>query len=393
MRKKIIINQIVCYLLLVINSGCYTVKENGHRSFLHPLYNKRCNILLGTYNTPEANKEVIDIITKNDRDLDISNIFYSVMNESKTKFVAFFTCSEIKVGFEGSPASKMDTAKFMGVVINFCYYNVSGVYYNNRWFISKSGRDLTNCEDVELQKKETINQLQYWDYFKSGSTKLNPGFWETGFFSKVQDSVAFEKRIRDCEKQVAKNGKYKHYDEELLSDAVSDKINDGPYAGLYDIVAREMKKENENRNEHFKDSICNFCLVPLFDSIVKSDDQILKYAEFDAMSGRGDIFNLICSKNKEYIMCPILFTYKNNTCKLHYYFLLKSNGAYKIYEWKYFDPITPKYPNMYGGAIVDQIGSLTMWNFSFNYLWDENFWNSYVLKKDGNNKYVYLSSL
>jgi len=67
------------------------------------------------------------------------------------------------------------------------------------------------------------------------------------------------------------------------------------------------------------------------------------------------------------------------------------NDSQKLYEWNYFETLAIK-GNLFGSEVVDQIGSLTEWNFSVDNLNDEKFWNQYVLLKQGNG-YKYLKEI
>jgi len=67
------------------------------------------------------------------------------------------------------------------------------------------------------------------------------------------------------------------------------------------------------------------------------------------------------------------------------------DNSNELYEWTYFKPLIIE-GNLFGSEVVDQIGSLTEWNFSIDNLNDEKFWNQYVLLKQGND-FKYLSKI
>jgi hypothetical protein len=79
----------------------------------------------------------------------------------------------------------------------------------------------------------------------------------------------------------------------------------------------------------------------------------------------------------------------NGITKVRYFVFLPRSG--EIFEWNYF----PTYTKKKGEAennIMQNLSTVTKWNYSYAYLDDEQFWKSYVLLKT-NGVYRYLTPL
>ena len=101
---------------------------------------------------------------------------------------------------------------------------------------------------------------------------------------------------------------------------------------------------------------------------------------------------LVYPSVKKVILSAIIVKEKDKERFLRYFvLLLQKNKKYKIYEWIYLNPAdftnTNSYPNVY-----TQLNTLTVWNYTFDTLDDQNFWNDYVLIKSGK-KYKYLKEV
>jgi len=105
-------------------------------------------------------------------------------------------------------------------------YVVLGVLYESKWYIQKRKVTYFNSDDLETGKKKYFDNLQEWHFFKEGSTEFNPDFWETYFFSKIQD--------------LTKDPDWDKYGETIWKYEEKENRN---YIGIYKIVADELKKE------------------------------------------------------------------------------------------------------------------------------------------------------
>jgi len=97
---------------------------------------------------------------------------------------------------------------------------------------------------------------------------------------------------------------------------------------------------------------------------------------------------LVYPKEKNAILSPINVKEKGNDMFIRYFVLVLNNEDYEIYEWNYLDQ--KKFNNSkLGPSFMEQINTLVTWNFSYKKLDSQEFWNNYVLKKEGND-YKYL---
>ena len=121
------------------------------------------------------------------------------------------------------------------------------------------------------------------------------------------------------------------------------------------------------------------------------------FAKFyqDLKTKNSETFNkisehsLIYPTNKTIVINPALITNKKGAKTIHYFVIFYNQP--NVYEWIYFDPKIMT-DDLFGSEVVDQISSLTEWNFSVDNLNDMEFWNKYVLLKteDG---YKYLREI
>lgn len=98
---------------------------------------------------------------------------------------------------------------------------------------------------------------------------------------------------------------------------------------------------------------------------------------------------LIYPEERNVVINPIMITNDKGEKTLRFFVAFTQDNS--IYEWTYFKPQTiPEKTWHYGSNIIDQLKTITEWNFSYNTLDDKNFWTKYVLIKSGDN-YKYLT--
>ncbi|MHC8950041.1 hypothetical protein [Sphingobacterium hungaricum] len=200
------------------------------------------------------------------------------------------------------------------------------------------------------------------NFFKENSTEHNSDFWETELFAKVVD--------------LKKDPEWDKYGETIWE---SDELNNRPYIGEYEIVANTLRIEAEEENAKFYET--TEPRYSEFYSKLKSTNP----KEFTNIS----VHSLVFPIDRSVTINPILATDNKGKKTLRYYVIV--NGSSDIYEWTYFQP--KEIPeDEFGNQVIEQIGSLTNWNFSADNLNDSEFWNNYVLKK-ANDVYVYLNKL
>jgi hypothetical protein len=99
------------------------------------------------------------------------------------------------------------------------------------------------------------------------------------------------------------------------------------------------------------------------------------------------------TESKNVILSPITLKSKSGQEKIFYIIYLQTTkDRYKAYLWNYFPQVELKKEEYANSYVQKQISTLTKWDYSFETLEDELFWNQYVLLKENNN-YKYLIEL
>ena len=328
------------------------------------LQQERFDLLMKNYISQPFDKQFIkNIISSADSNINLNIAYQALFNNDKTKFVAFFleqvsaqdfkTLSDNKKDKNVNIISSKDIKDegFLDDLPKTYGYIVKGLKYKNQWYYEKSNVTYFEAENLNGGKRKFFNNLQNWNFFKINSTECNPDFWETKLFEKVPD--------------LKQDPDWENYGESIWE---TDEINNRPYIGLYQIVANSLQKDLEKENAEF-------------DNIQKG-----VFAEFylKLKSENSEIYNkisehsLIYPSNKSVVINPTLITNKTGIKTIHYFVMLDNEPT--IYEWTYFQPKVLT-DNHYGRQVVDQISSLTDWNFSVDNLNDMEFWNKYVLSK------------
>lgn len=335
----------------------------------------RYHKLMEVYFTGDIESQLLnEAIPASDSTILLSDCFQTLTDTSQSKFVAFFIKLVAVQNLKQLTESKKDQnvqiispndikdEKFLQEIPQTYAYLVKGVKYNDQWYYEKSNVTYFKPESLNEGKKVYFNNLQNWNFFKKDGAEFNPEFWESELFQKVRDL----KKDPDWDKYG--NGMW-----------MTDEINNRDYIGLYEIVAKELRAKNSQLNDEFEAYIKERVLEEVFDNLKKSYPD--RYAT-------TSINGIICPKDRSMAVVPVLITNKKENKRVSYFFVFK-NG--QTYQWNYFE--SSEVPtNFYGPLIVDQIGSLSDWNFSVDNLNDPAFWNNYVLKKT-NGAYVYLSEI
>lgn len=301
--------------------------------------------------------------------------FQLLLNDDKTKFVAFFIEQVSSQDFKDLTKNKKDKnvkiispndikdKEFLDEIPRTYAYIIKAVKYNDKWYYEKSNVTYFQANSINEGEEQYFNNLQQWNFFKENSTELNPDFWETNLFEKVPD--------------LKKDPDWDKYGESIWK---TDEVNNRNYIGLYEIVADSLRKVKQSKNTSFEEQLNKSVFKPNYEILKKNNpNNYLKLS----------VHSLIYSENRDLAINPVLVTDKDGIKKLHYF--VAFNDSQKLYEWNYFEPLAIE-GNLFGSEVVDQIGSLTEWNFSVDNLNDENFWNQYVLVKQGKD-YKYLKEI
>ncbi len=335
------------------------------------LSQERLNILSNEYLRKDFDEQFLKTILSNSND----KPFQLLLNDEKTKFVAFFLEQVSSQDFKDLTKNKKDKnvkiispndikdKEFLEEIPRTYAYIIKAVKYNDKWYYEKSNVTYFQANSINEGEEQYFNNLQQWNFFKENSTELNPDFWETNLFEKVPD--------------LKKDPDWDKYGESIWK---TDEVNNRNYIGLYEIVADSLRKEKQSKNTSFEEQLNENIFNPAYEILKKNNPD--RYSKLS-------VHSLIYSENRDLAINPVLVTDKNGIKKLHYF--VAFNDSQKLYEWNYFEPLAIK-GNLFGSEVVDQISSLTEWNFSVDNLNDEKFWKQYVLLKQGND-YKYLKEI
>lgn len=339
------------------------------------LQQERYRVLMNNYfNQPFDISILTTFITPDDDKINLEFAYQALFNEDKSKFVVFFLEQGAKKDFKALHDSNDDNSvniisnkdlkdeDFLDDVPQTYSYVLNGVKYQDKWYFEKSQVTYFNAKSIKEGQAYFFNNLQEWNFFKENTTELNPEFWETNLFAKVPD--------------LKKDPDWSKYGNSIW---MTYEINNRPYVGLYEIVANVLRERLKKENEIFeKDKR----------KIFESFYQGLKTSYPENYSKLSE-HALIYSTDKKAVINPVLITNSKGEKKVHYFVIVE--GVPDVYEWTYFQPKATT-DMLYGSIVVDQISTVTEWNFSVDNLNDSKFWNQYVLSKN-EDKYIYLKLL
>jgi len=355
-----------------LNDIIYTIANNSPTLKKEKqLSQERFNILTNKYIKKDFDEQLIASVLPNLND----KPFQLLQNEDKTKFVAFFIEQVSSQDFKDLTKNKKDKnvkilspnnikdKEFLEEIPRTYAYIIKGVEYNDKWYFEKSNVTYFQARSIKEGEEQYFNNLQRWNFFKKNSTELNPEFWETSLFKKVPD--------------LKKDPDWDKYGDDMWK---SDELNNRNYIGLYEIVADSLRKVKQSKNISFEKQLKENVFKPGYDILKKNNPK-----DYSKLS----VHSLIYPEKRDLAINPVLVTDIEGVKTLHYFFAF--NDSPKLYEWSYFEPAVIE-GDFFGSKVVDQIGSLTNWNFSIDNLNDEKFWNQCVLLKQGND-YKYLREI
>ncbi|MCW3105467.1 MAG: hypothetical protein JWO09_3907 [Bacteroidetes bacterium] len=352
MRKHLTI----AVLLLVFLTSAFGQSKKLQRKRFDILINKNLN-----YAVDKA--FVNTIISPADSTIALNTAYQTIFNDDKTKFVIFFLEQFAPQDFTAFRNSKKD--KYVNILttkdimkggtlddLNTYAYIVKGAKYNDKWYYEKTRITYFATRTLKEGQQEFFNNLQTWNFFKKRSTGLNPDFWESVLFEKVPAKL-------------------------------SNDSSWAPYVGLYSVVANQMKREKKELAHKKELDIINKYIRPLTHKL-----KVENSYEIVSTNQMSKDFLLIYPSAFAPILCPVNVKEKDKDMYIRYFVLLPQNDTYKIYEWSFLDPSHFKNSHI-GPSFMDQINTLTIWNYTFVKLDDMKFWNDYVLlKSDGAYKYL-----
>ena len=339
------------------------------------LSQERYNVLINDYFKKSFDKETLkNIVSPLDKEINIDSCYQNLFNDDQTKFISFFsqqvsgqdlkTLTENKKDKNVNIVTNKDIKDegYLNEIPKTYSYIVKGVNYKGKWYYEKSEVTYFEAKTSIAGQQKFFNNLQKWNFFKENSTEFNPDFWETNQFKKVPD--------------LKKDPEWEKYGKSIWE---TDEINNRPYIGLYEIVANKMQDDIQKENTVFDKNKKELFAKFYQDLKTKNSETFNKISEH----------SLIYPTNKTIVINPALITNKKGAKTIHYFVIFDNQP--NVYEWIYFDPKIMT-DDLFGSEVVDQISSLTEWNFSVDNLNDMEFWNKYVLLKteDG---YKYLREI
>ena len=360
------LSQVLDEVIYIIASNSPTIIREKE------LQQERGDILANKYYDLAFDKKSLkDIISPLDSTINVDMAYQALFNIDKTKFVAFFIQQVSSQNLKSLTESKNDNnvqiisgkdikdKGFLDEIPKTYSYIVSGVKYENKWYYKKSAVTYFEAHNLNEGKQVYYNKLQSWNFFKDNSTEFNPEFWETELFKKVPD--------------LTKDPKWDKYGKSIWQ---TKEINNRDYIGMYEIVAESLRDKIKIENNVFETKTkTQFSVV--YEKLKK---------EYPETYTKIDEHSLIFPTNKSVVINPALIKSSKGVRTIHYFVLIIDKNEF--YEWTYFNPIVVK-DDFFGDEVVDQIGSLTNWNFSVDSLNDEKFWaESVLLKIDDTYKYL-----
>jgi hypothetical protein len=353
----------------------YVAENNQEIKQERKLYEDRINKIENDLIKRKADPEIVEII-KNNSDRPTCNYFQSIVNEDKTKFVAFFimnykdsTIEQIKTEEDKNVNIITDTQNDFDFNQNTYAYVLVGLKSNSKWYFKKEAVTFFSSENLESAQLSYFGNIQKWNFFKENSVEFNPEFWETKYFAKVED--------------VSKKPDYKKFYESMYKD--EERIN-APYVGMYEIVADELKKIESKKNEDFETKMILQFFKPFYES-----QKLKKTNNIKEFSLNEDNPTIIFPNDFSVAINPIKIKDEQGNYSFRFFVYLPDKKEF--YEWTYLKPIKFEEKDyMSNSYLVDQISKLTDWNYGFETLDDANFWNKYVLQKEGD-KFLYLNKI
>lgn len=164
------------------------------------------------------NNEIIEIINQNKDTTGVNSIFFKsnveswysgFFNADKTKFFAMFLTRRYEYKLENgiTTTEKIDTNTIKEYARLIDVNMVAGIFYEGKWYLDKITSDIILPIYVNGYEKQNLEdaffyRLIRWGFFKPHNAELNPEFWETTAFQKIQTD--FSEDIANTEKSIIK---------------------------------------------------------------------------------------------------------------------------------------------------------------------------------------------
>lgn len=320
-------------------------------------------ILTNEYYPKPPNKTIVDKIDSGDSTINTQSFYHGFMNSDNTKFVGFFAENSTGKSYKDFQNKYGDrsislTDDFMSNPPNMYCFIVYGVFYQDKWYYKKDKVTHFKAANFEQGKRDFFLNLRDWDFFEEFGEQASTDFWETNFFAKVAD--------------LTKDPDWDKYGESIWK---TKEMNNRPYIGLYELVADGLKDEEEAKNALFESSLLKEYITPFIQNIEKTEN----YEEV-TLKQMSRSHLLIYPLDQKVVLCPYTIKDKGKDGIINYLVLLKTNSGYEVYKWNYLKP--EDFKSSSRASFMDQINTLTDWNFSVDTLDDSEFWETYVLVQE-----------
>ncbi|HEY5750881.1 MAG TPA: hypothetical protein VIU12_32685 [Chryseolinea sp.] len=337
---------------------------------------QRYDQLVTNHLSKPCDVETLKTIVQESSDLQLDHVFQVLYDEQKTKFVAFSveqvsaqdlkTLSDNKKDQNVKIISGKDIKDegFLKNIPRTYAFIIKGVKYKDKWYYEKAKATYFEASTPEEGRRVFFNNLQEWNFFIENSAMVSPNFWETGLFGKIRDL----RQDPDWEK----------YGD---SSWQSEEANNRDYVGMYEIVADGIRRAKREEHEKFKEITKESKLKPVYEQLKSRNPK--DYSKY------SDQY-LIFPGDRRVAISPVLVTNDKDIMTVHYFVVFGNSN--EVFEWTYFSPEEVKSYGFYGGTVFGQLKTVTKWNFSYDTLDDKDFWDKYVLQKEGD-KFKYLKKV
>jgi hypothetical protein len=302
----------------------------------------RFNELISNYYSKPNNKEFLkSIIQQPDSNIVLANQYQLLVDSTKTKFVAFFIEQISAQGFKTLKANKRDKnvniisskdikdAGLLNEIPQTYAYIVNGVKYKDKWYYEKSNVTYFEAKSLEDGKQNYFGNLAKWNFFKENSTEIDPQFWETYFFERVESTVTKNsKEIEELKSQLDRSSaENKESYQEMIDKYYEMDLKNKEYFGLYEIVANQIRQEKKKLDDQFSESITKDLLPRFYEG----------YCVKNSINGfiklNGKEIQLIFPSDKSVILSPIVFDYGNDRKELNFFVLIpNTEKSFNIFK-------------------------------------------------------------
>lgn len=332
-------------------------KRNSSIQKKQKLEKRRIEKLKELYFEIEKADDILIKIFGSDSTISTEGYYQGFYNDSKTKFITFFLRKQL-----GETLLGIELPPLIG-------YSICGIYQKGEWYIQENTKAYLESKTIDSAKLEYFNNLQYWGFFREETTDIDPPFWETNFFAKVED--------------VTLHPNYEKYYESIYKRAERENLG---YVGMYKIVADVIKKGKGEERQVFETDLSENLLLPFYETMRNNDN--ISCREYFLLREKP---TLIYPESRALVLNPISITGNSGRTHLRYFVIFPQNGS--IFEWIYFTPLELESENTYfSSELIEQLQELTDWNFGFKTLEDTTFWNTYVSGEDSSG-YKHLKTM